>query len=69
MPRQGQSVESCILVEWLKDIGDSIDEGTPVASIETRHYQARKEVGVIHSRAFLTARLATVKALFHNLAP
>lgn len=35
MPRQGQSVESCILVEWLKDIGDSIAEGTPVVSIET----------------------------------
>ncbi|MDP6811530.1 MAG: biotin/lipoyl-containing protein, partial [Kiritimatiellia bacterium] len=35
MPRQGQSVESCILVEWLVDIGAAIEEGTPVASIET----------------------------------
>ncbi len=35
MPRQGQSVESCILVEWLADIGETIEEGTPVASIET----------------------------------
>ena len=35
MPRQGQSVESCILVEWLVDIGATVEEGTPVASIET----------------------------------
>jgi pyruvate dehydrogenase E2 component (dihydrolipoamide acetyltransferase) len=35
MPRQGQSVESCILVEWLVKVGDSISEGQPVASIET----------------------------------
>ncbi|MBC8453931.1 2-oxo acid dehydrogenase subunit E2 [PVC group bacterium] len=35
MPRQGQSVESCILVEWLVKAGDSVEEGTPVASIET----------------------------------
>lgn len=35
MPRQGQSVESCILVEWLVKVGDSVETGTPVASIET----------------------------------
>lgn len=35
MPRQGQSVESCILVEWLVKAGDKVDVGTPVASIET----------------------------------
>ena len=35
MPRQGQSVESCILVEWLVDVGAAIEEGTAVASIET----------------------------------
>jgi len=35
MPRQGQSVESCILVEWLVKAGDSVEEGTPVANIET----------------------------------
>ncbi len=35
MPRQGQSVESCILVEWLVDVGATIEEGTAVASIET----------------------------------
>ncbi|NQU41094.1 MAG: 2-oxo acid dehydrogenase subunit E2 [Lentisphaerae bacterium] len=35
MPRQGQSVESCILVEWLVDVGGAVDVGTAVASIET----------------------------------
>lgn len=35
MPRQGQSVESCILVEWLAKAGDKVQVGTPVASIET----------------------------------
>jgi pyruvate dehydrogenase E2 component (dihydrolipoamide acetyltransferase) len=33
MPRQGQSVESCILVEWLVEVGATLEEGTPVASI------------------------------------
>ncbi len=35
MPRQGQSVESCILVEWLVDVGATLEEGTAIASIET----------------------------------
>jgi pyruvate dehydrogenase E2 component (dihydrolipoamide acetyltransferase) len=35
MPRQGQSVESCILVEWLVKAGDKVVAGAPVASIET----------------------------------
>jgi pyruvate dehydrogenase E2 component (dihydrolipoamide acetyltransferase) len=35
MPRQGQSVESCILVEWLVNVGDEVAEGAPLASIET----------------------------------
>ncbi len=35
MPRQGQSVESCILVEWLVKAGDAVAQGAPLASIET----------------------------------
>jgi pyruvate dehydrogenase E2 component (dihydrolipoamide acetyltransferase) len=35
MPRQGQSVESCILVEWLVKAGDAVEEGAAVANIET----------------------------------
>lgn len=35
MPRQGQSVESCILVKWLVKAGDAVKTGQPVASIET----------------------------------
>jgi len=35
MPRQGQSVESCILVEWRVAPGDTVKVGTPLAAIET----------------------------------
>jgi pyruvate dehydrogenase E2 component (dihydrolipoamide acetyltransferase) len=35
MPRQGQSVESCILVEWLVAVGDQVSEGQALATIET----------------------------------
>jgi pyruvate dehydrogenase E2 component (dihydrolipoamide acetyltransferase) len=35
MPRQGQSVESCILVEWLVAKGDAVSAGQPIANIET----------------------------------
>ncbi len=35
MPRQGQSVESCILVEWLAQPGDEIEKGQVLANIET----------------------------------
>ena len=35
MPRQGQSVESCILVRWLVKPGDAVKAGHPIASIET----------------------------------
>ncbi len=35
MPRQGQSVESCILVEWTVQPGDDVTEGQTLASIET----------------------------------
>ena len=35
MPRQGQSVESCILTEWKVNIGDQVAEGDVLAVIET----------------------------------
>lgn len=35
MPRQGQSVESCLLVQWLVKPGDPVTEGQAIASIET----------------------------------
>ena len=35
MPRQGQSVESCILVDWHVAVGESVKAGQEVASIET----------------------------------
>ena len=35
MPRQGQSVESCILTEWKVKVGDEVSEGDVLAVIET----------------------------------
>jgi len=35
MPRQGQSVESCIIIEWRAKEGDQIAAGEPICDIET----------------------------------
>ena len=35
MPRQGNTVESCIICEWKVKEGDSVKEDTPVCSVET----------------------------------
>ena len=35
MPRQGQSVESCIITTWNKKVGDTVAEGDILFSYET----------------------------------
>ncbi len=35
MPRQGQSVESCILTEWYKSEGDAVAQGDLLFAYET----------------------------------
>lgn len=35
MPRQGQSVESCIITAWAKKVGDEVKEGDTLFSYET----------------------------------
>lgn len=35
MPRQGQSVESCIITQWHKQVGDTVSEGDTLFSYET----------------------------------
>jgi len=35
MPKQGNSVESCIIVEWFKQEGDTVSEGEAVCEVET----------------------------------
>lgn len=35
MPRQGQSVESCIITAWHKNVGDAVSEGEVLFSYET----------------------------------
>ena len=33
MPKQGQSVESCIVTEFIKKVGDKVEAGEPIAII------------------------------------
>jgi pyruvate dehydrogenase E2 component (dihydrolipoamide acetyltransferase) len=35
LPRQGQSVESCIIIEWKVNEGDVVTEGQPLCEVET----------------------------------
>ena len=35
MPRQGNSVESCVILEWRKNEGDSVKSGEIVCEVET----------------------------------
>lgn len=35
MPKQGQSVESCIIVEWKKQVGENVAEGENLCDVET----------------------------------
>ena len=35
VPKWGLTMEEAILVEWLKNVGDEISEGEPIAQMET----------------------------------
>ena len=35
MPRQGQSVESCIIIQWNISEGDDVTEGDSLCEVET----------------------------------
>ncbi|MFW6388207.1 MAG: biotin/lipoyl-containing protein [bacterium] len=35
LPKQGNSVESCIIIEWSVDVGDTITEGQKLCEVET----------------------------------
>ncbi len=35
MPRQGQSVESCIIIEWSVNEGDVVTQGQALCEVET----------------------------------
>lgn len=56
MPKQGNTVESCIIVEWLKDVGDEIVEGDIICVVETD--KATLEVE--------SAEAGTILALFYD---
>ena len=35
MPKQGQSVETCLILEWKKQVGDAVAEGDVLCEVET----------------------------------
>ena len=55
MPRQGQSVESCILTEWYKSEGDKVSQGDLLFAYETDKAAFEEEAqadGVLLGRFF-----------------
>src|SRR6056297_2095157 len=55
MPRQGQSVESCIMGQWYKLVGDKVSEGDILFSYETdkaSFEEEAKEDGVLLAAFF-----------------
>src|SRR6056297_3055598 len=55
MPRQGQSVESCIMGQWYKSVGDRVSEGDILFSYETdkaSFEEEAKEDGILLAAFF-----------------
>lgn len=55
MPRQGQSVESCILGQWHKEVGEEVNEGDILFSYETdkaSFEEEAKESGILLATFF-----------------
>ncbi len=55
MPRQGQSVESCILGQWYKSVGEEVNEGDILFSYETdkaSFEEEAKESGILLATFF-----------------
>lgn len=57
VPRIGMSMESAILVKWLRQVGDVVAEGEPIAEIE-----AEKAITELESPAAGTLRECLVQA-------
>ena len=45
LPRQGQSVESCIITEFYVKVGEGVEEGTPLFAYETDKASFEEEAG------------------------
>lgn len=55
MPRQGQSVERCILTRWFKEVGEPVAQGDPLFAYETDKAAFEEEApvdGVLLARYF-----------------
>jgi pyruvate dehydrogenase E2 component (dihydrolipoamide acetyltransferase) len=51
MPKQGNSVESCLIVDWKKNVGDAVKEGDILCEVETD--KAVMEVESAHAGTLL----------------
>ncbi|HUX13354.1 MAG TPA: dihydrolipoamide acetyltransferase family protein [Spirochaetia bacterium] len=54
MPRQGQSVESCLILAWKKNVGESVAKGDAICEVETDKATFEVEAG---AAGVLLARL------------
>jgi pyruvate dehydrogenase E2 component (dihydrolipoamide acetyltransferase) len=55
MPRQGQSVESCILTQWFKNVGEKVEKGDLLFAYETDKAAFEEEApvdGILLARFF-----------------
>ena len=53
VPKWGLTAEEAVLVSWLKEVGDTVVEGEPIAEIETDKAEAELESpasGVLRER-------------------
>ena len=59
MPRQGNSVESCIILEWRKKEGDPVSEGEVLCEVETDKatFEVESTTGGILLKAFFAGRI------------
>ena len=57
MPRQGQSVESCIITAWHKKKGDTVAEGDILFSYETDKSAFEESISIMTFLAFAITAL------------
>ena len=48
MPRQGQSVESCIITKWGKQVGDKVYGGEVIGKLSDGSGEMRKDKKFLH---------------------
>jgi pyruvate/2-oxoglutarate dehydrogenase complex dihydrolipoamide acyltransferase (E2) component len=63
MPNLGQGMESGTIVRWLKEVGDDVRRGEPVAEIETDKATLEMEAMVTGTLVEVTAGVGSAVAV------